>query len=265
MNRSSARSRVAVQALTLAAVGMALAACGPKTSTSVGGNPGGGSGNSTTPAAHNSSTPAQGSGSVGTPLFPIAVGDTWTNIAILGGTQHGTSTNKVISVAPIPGGHRVTLQVSSTITGVPATTTSLVYIFHSDGSITVPFQQVGSTGVSVKSGSIIWPSQSQLASGQTTTSKLVVQIHSSALSTTVTANIAVKGLGTQTVTVPAGTYSATVVNETISEKVEGISVSTVVKTWLAPGVGPVKSEVFSSTLGASKAIAVDELKSFTKG
>lgn len=247
--------------VSLAGIGLLLAGCNSNSpsASSTGGAAGTGSGS---PASSpTGSTSGQG---VGTPLFPVAVGNTWT-YTFSASTERGTEVEKVTAVTPVSGGNRVTLQLTPHIAGLPSNSTSLIYIFHSDGSITVPFQQVGSSEVTVKSGSIVWPSQAELTSGQPEHSKLVVAIHTSTLSTTVTANITVKGEGTQSVTVPAGTYSATVVNESIAEKVEGVAVSTVVKTWLAPGVGPVKSEVLSSTLGVTKTGAVDELKSFHKG
>jgi hypothetical protein len=249
--------------VALAAAGFLLAGCGPSSSPSSNGGSGTGSTGSGTPTG-STSTPASTAQGIGTPLFPVALGDTWVYTDTVS-SEHGTSTNKVTAVTPVPGGHRVTLGISTNIAGVATKPTSVIYIFHSDGSITVPFQQVGSSSVTIKSGAIIWPSQAQLNSGQSHSSKLVVSIHSAAISTTVNANIVVKGEGTQSVTVPAGTYSATVVNEAISEKVEGITVNIVVKTWLAPGVGPVKSEVLSSALGSTKPEAIDVLKSFTKG
>ena len=65
----------------------------------------------------------------------------------------------------------------------------------------------------------------------------------------VTAHITVKGDGTQSVTVPAGTYTATVVDMTESETIAGITISTEVMTWLANGVGPVKTEVIIDEAG----------------
>jgi hypothetical protein len=81
----------------------------------------------------------------------------------------------------------------------------------------------------------------------------------------VTAHITVKGLGTQTVTVPAGTYSATVVAMTLSETIAGFAVSSEVKTWLASGVGPVQSEVILSEGGSSHMVVEEQLTSFSKG
>jgi hypothetical protein len=81
----------------------------------------------------------------------------------------------------------------------------------------------------------------------------------------VTAHITVKGVGTQSVTVPAGTYSATVIEMRESETIEGIAVSSVVKTWLASGVGPVQTEVLIDEGGSDHLAAQDQLVSFKAG
>ncbi len=250
-------------ALALAAAGLTIAACGSSTTSS----PGGASG-STAPAT----SPASGNGGGGTggggstTLFPYAVGDTWVYNISLGPTAgHGTTTSNVVSVKPVSGGNQVTIAVTDKIPGLPTPTTNVVYIFHPDGSITVPYAQTGNGEVVVKSGSIVWPTQAVLDSGQPHKSKLVVQITVAGHSLKVHANVTVQGAGTQGVTVPAGTYRATVVNETIEENVVGIPVTTVVRTWLAPGVGPVKSQVTVTTSSVRKIAAVEELKSFTKG
>ena len=76
----------------------------------------------------------------------------------------------------------------------------------------------------------------------------------------------VRGAGTQTVRVPAGTYQATVINETMDEKFSGINVGLDIRTWVANGVGPVKSEVSSDWAGLTAiSLSVQVLKSFTKG
>jgi len=158
------------------------------------------------------------------------------------------------------------LTTTENIPGLPSTPSTLDYVFHPDGSITVPFTQAGSgaTKIIIKSGGIIWPSQAVLESGQAKKSALVFQIKSTAISTTVHADVTVKGGGTQSVTVPAGTYQATVVDETVSETVEGVPTTIVVRTWLAPGIGPVQDEILTGG-AASKAGTIDVLKSFTKG
>jgi len=156
------------------------------------------------------------------------------------------------------------MKVKDDLLGVHAGSTS-VFLIHSDGSISVPVTQVGSTSVTVKSGSIIWPSSAQLASGQPHHDTLVISIKEDGHSSTVTAHVVVKGEGTQTVRVPAGTYQATLINETMDEKFSGINVGLDIRTWVANGVGPVKSEVSSNAAGRTAISSVQVLKSFTKG
>jgi len=244
--------------LALAAAGLVLAGC-----HTPGSSPPSGNGSSSPTPNPGTSTPSSNAGG-GTTLFPYAVGDTWVYVETLG-TDHGTTTNKVTAVEPVADGHRVTFSTVANVAGLPSTPTTLTYIFHPDGSITVPFAQLGNGSVTLKSGSIVWPPTAVIDSGKPTRSTLVVQIKTAGLSSTVHADVTVKGGGPQSVTVPAGTYNATVVDETIAEKVEGISVTTTVRTWLAPGVGPVKTEVLASSLGASRSTVTDELKSFNKG
>jgi hypothetical protein len=78
--------------------------------------------------------------------------------------------------------------------------------------------------------------------------------------------LSVKGEGTSTVTVPAGTFQATLINETMTSSVDGYKFSLAVRTWVANGIGPVKSEVLSSALGSSSTspLTTEELLSFTK-
>jgi hypothetical protein len=277
MNRSGFITRTPAAAAVLAAVaasGLVLAGCGnsssattASTSSSASGQPAVGSASAGTTSNGASSNGASSSGSgsvtVGTALFPLAVGNTWVYQERLS-SDSGTVTNKVISVSPAAGGDKVAMKVKDDLLGVHAGSTS-VFLIHSDGSISVPVTQVGSTSVTVKSGSIIWPSSAQLASGQPHHDTLVISIKEDGHSSTVTAHVVVKGEGTQTVRVPAGTYQATLINETMDEKFSGINVGLDIRTWVANGVGPVKSEVSSYAAGRTAISSVQVLKSFTKG
>ena len=60
---------------------------------------------------------------------------------------------------------------------------------------------------------------------------------------------------------PAGTYHATIVQDTVSESIAGITVKIGIRNWLAPGVGPVKSQVTTN----GTVVSGEELTSFTKG
>jgi len=79
-----------------------------------------------------------------------------------------------------------------------------------------------------------------------------------------TANVTVQGGGTQSVSVPAGTYRATLVNMTMVTKVGGFTTTAVMKVWAAPGTGPVKTEQLIRAAGKTQRITTSSLVSFTK-
>jgi hypothetical protein len=273
-HRSTAR-RAASATAVLAAAGLALAGCkssasasgagstpaaGTTSAAASGGSGSGGSGSGGSAAGGGSQT----SGNLGTSYFPIALGNTWVYRTHLSADTHGTATTKVIKVVPVAGGQRVTMQVSTNVIG-KAQPITVTYLFHSDGSITVPFSQFASGVVKIKSGSIVWPSAAELASGRPQHSTLVFDSTIVGHTAHGTAHITVQGGGSQTVTVPAGTYHADVINETISEKVEGIAISLRLRTWVANGVGPVKSDLTTKSGATSVPGTVEELVSFKKG
>ena len=246
-------------AVALVAAGLALAGCGTSSGLGSSGSGSSGSGGSTPVASHGSS-PASGSGggSGGPAFFPVTVGNTWVYRQSLGGTR----TDRMTAVTPVSGGEAVTM--SSTATGLGASTTKSTYIFRSDGSIELPSNELGS-GVTISGGGLFWPPAAQLATGQPEKSTLHVRISQNGLHIKETAHILVRGAGTSSVTVPAGTYQATLVLTTMTVTADGIPVSIEIRTWVANGVGPVKSEAVLGEGGASHVSAVEELKSFTRG
>jgi hypothetical protein len=264
MNRNavSPRRLAGAAAVVAIAAGLVLAGCGRSSS------PGSAAGNNaagSSPAASHSpgssgSTSALTTASV---PFPVGVGDTWKYK-----TTYGRTVNRMTAVTPVSGGRQVTMR--SAITSLGTTThDTAYYVVHSDGSISLPFSQfdTNSSTASVKliSGSIFWPPADQLSSGRAYRDALKIEFSEGGTEQKITAHVTVRGGGTQSVTVPAGTYSADVVNMTMSETIEGISVSSVVKTWLAPGVGPVQSEVILHEGGTDHIAAEDQLVSFTAG
>jgi hypothetical protein len=249
------------------AAGLVLIGCGGS-SGSLGS--GGSSASPTTssssakPASSGSSSSSAASVTAASTLpFPVGTGDTWTYRTTL-----GQVVNKMIAVTSGSGGQKVTMATTSTVDGTTTRNTGY-YVVHSNGEISLPFSQfdTSSSSGSVKliSGGVYWPPAAQLAAGQTSHSTIRIEFSESGVTEKVDAHITVKGGGTQTVRVPAGTYSATVVNMTMSETIDGITVSTEVRTWLATGVGPVQSEVFLDEGGTDHVAAKDELVSFKAG
>ena len=202
-------------------------------------------------------------GSGAAAFFPLAVGNKWVYVDKLSGEQ-GTVRNQVISVTPVAGGSKVIMKDQDDLGGAAPSTTTSALIVHSDGSISVPMTTMGDS-FKIKSGSVIWPSAAQLASGQPHHDTLVMTMTMAGQTSTITAHVVVKGEGTQTVTVPAGTYQATVIDEVMSEKFSGVAIDMNIRTWVANGVGPVKTELTTNAAGKSAIVNDQELKSFTKG
>jgi len=218
----------------------------------------------TASSAAASSAPASSAPSGGSTVayFPDAVGDTWV-YQVSDNLESGTDTNRVTAVAPTAGGTLVTTATDETLAGVPVSHT-YQYVVHPDGSITVPVASTGSQDVTLKSGELQWPSPSQLLSGQPYTTTLVLSVDESGTTSTVDANVTIKGDGTQTVTVPAGTYTARIIDEVMTEKIMGYTTTLTLKTWVANGVGTVKEET-TTGVGAETLTINEVLKSFTAG
>jgi hypothetical protein len=258
-----------------AAAGLVLGACSNGSgSGSSGGSSGTGTGttgsgtSSTKSPTSGSSSGASNSGTGSTTTvasgsvpFPIAVGNTWIYDSDTT-TLNGMVTNKIVAEKPVSSGTQVTMSNHDSFV---STTTDSIFIFHPDGSISYPFSQLQSDATVIKGG-IILPSAAVIDSGRSTTSTLVMEIHpATGASQRVTSHITVKGDGTATVTVPAGTYTATVVSMTEKFTVDGYHATIVVKSWMANGVGPVQSEAELTELGHSQLVSELKLKSFTKG
>jgi hypothetical protein len=272
MNRSGFTTRApAVGILAAAAAsGLVLAGCGNSSGATAAStsSPAAASSASASSASAASTSSSGSSGSVSTgsgtvAFFPLSVGNKWVYLDKLSGEQ-GTETNQVISITPVGSGSKVVMKDQDDLGGGAPNTTTSALIVHSDGSITVPMTAAGDS-FKIKSGGVLWPSAAQLASGQPHHDTLVMTTSMAGQTTTTRTHITVKGDGTQTVHVPAGTYQATVIDELMTEKFSGVAINMDIRTWVVNGVGPVKSEM-TSNMGGHQTIMNDEqLKSFTKG
>jgi hypothetical protein len=262
--------------LVVITTGLALAGCGSSGGKGAG-SAGPGSG-SAAAAAKTGSSARGGSGSGTTSAvsaasvpFPAGVGDTWTYKDVVALGADGRSVNKIVSVRPVAAGQQVKMTTAITTDGTTRRNDAY-YVLQPDGAISLPFSQFSSadSGADVRliSGSAFWPPAAQLASGHKSRSTLKIEYTIGGKAQKIAAHITVKGAGTQTVTVPAGTYAnATVVEMTMSEKIDGYNVSIEVRTWLASGVGPVKSEAILHGIGSAgnDLASENELVSFTRG
>jgi hypothetical protein len=253
MNRLRFTIRPSASAAALLAVtGLALAGCSSGSSPSA----------SSSPPSPTGAAPAgspNGSAFTGTPLFPVTVGNTWVYKVTTAGLTAGTATDKIIAVVPVTGGDQVTTM--HRVQGMGRTSGKETFLFGSDGSITMPLTSLGNGAFKISSGGIVWPSQAQIDSGRPYTSTIRATVTVAGQSSDVSTHVTVRGAGPATVKVPAGTYQATVVADTLSEKFAGIAVSIRIRTWMVRGIGPVKSQVTANGTTAS----TEELKYFTKG
>jgi hypothetical protein len=183
--------------------------------------------------------------------FPVAVGNTWVYKTKLG-ARVGRTTNRIVSAAPGQDGYEVTMSSTTDLSGAAAAVQP-VYAFYPDGTIGYPVPPVN--GVSVP-GIVRWPDAAGLASGRAYHSVLRLQSGQGE-----TANVTVQGEGTTSVSVPAGTFQASVVNMTIATKAGTVEVT----TWIAQGIGVVKTVALIRAAGKTEVLTTNELRSFTKG
>jgi hypothetical protein len=255
------------RAVYAAAAVIALAGCGSSAGTSAAGSSSTPAGAASSPAGATSATggvtPAASSGSVvsaGSIPFPVAVGNTWvyevvTNI----NNAHAMETKRVLGVTRVPGGRRVTM--SDTLVPGSAPNAPLEhYIFYDNGQIGFPVNQAHGVSV-VSSNGVVWPDAAGLASGRAYHSVLNIKLSSGQYET---ANVTVQGGGSESVSVPAGTYHATLVTMTMVTNVGSFTTTAVLKVWTAPGTGPVKSEEIIKAAGKTDLITTSALLTFSK-
>jgi hypothetical protein len=255
-------------AVAAATAGLALTGCSSSSATgSTAAAASSGAGTSTSSAASaNSAAPASAVVSSGSLPFPTTVGDTW-NYSNSNGT---TSENKITSSTAVAAGQEVAMAIALKDNGATSHE-SWDYIVEPNGQIALPTSQftssMSSAGATVKllSGGIYWPTAAQVSSGQPIHSTLVMEIAVAGKTEKITEHITSTGEGNQSVTVPAGTYTATVVNVAESADFEGYNLTIDDKTWLANGVGPVQSELLSVDGGKTSLSNKQVLTSFVKG
>ena len=273
LHAQNVRRTAGLFAVGAAAAGLVLTGCGKTTGAAAAGATTGAAtsaattaGGGSTASAAATSSASQSSVVVGSGAlpFPSTVGDTWSYT----NSNDTKSVNKIAAATQVSAGQQVTMDTAFTDNGT-TTHDSYEYIVEPNGEISLPTSQFApsSSGVTFKviSGGIFWPSAAQLASGQPVHTTLTMQFTVAGKTQTITEHITSQGQGTQTVTVPAGTYSTSVVEVQESADIEGYSTTLDDKTWFASGVGPVQSELIDVTGGKTSIDNKEELVSFTKG
>jgi len=269
LHAQNVRRTAGLFAVGAAAAGLVLTGCGKTTgsaaagSTTAAATSGGGSTATASAAATGSASQSSVVVSGSLP-FPTTVGDTWSYR-----NSNGTSSvNKIASATQVSAGQQVTMATAFTDNGT-TTHDSYEYIVEPNGQIALPTSQFApsTSGATFKiiSGGVYWPSAAQLASGQPVHTTLTMEFTIAGKTQKITEHITSQGQGTQSVTVPAGTYGASVVNVTESASIMGYNTTIDDKTWLASGVGPVQSELIDVADGKTSIDNKEELTSFVKG
>lgn len=242
---------------------IALAGCGSAAGTSSAASQSPAGAASTPSGTTNATaTPTASPGSfvtAGSMPFPIAVGNTWAyDVTTSISKRHAIDTKRVVEVIPVPEGHRVTM--TDSLGPGTAINTLQHYLFYDNGQIGFPVSDTHGVSV-VSSSGVVWPDAAGVASGQPYHSVLSIKLSSGRYET---ANVTVQGGGTQSVSVPAGTYRARLVTMTMVMKVGSFTTTAVVKVWTAAGTGPVKTEQLIRAAGKTQLITTSALLTFTK-
>ena len=209
------------------------------------------------PGSHGASGAPGGTPAIASTVIPAQLGDTWVyavNSSVLG---KGTETNRISAVRPVAGGQRATLSSSLRLAASkePFKFAS-DFIAGADGSI--KFASTSFAGAKLASANVNWPSPAALTPGRPRTSTVT----GSFLGIKTTERVAVTEVGPATITVPAGSYQATLLEQTVTDRAGG---RTVIKAWVVNGIGEVKSQTTVIVRGQHEVSNVEALTSFTKG
>jgi hypothetical protein len=205
------------------------------------------------------------------PYFPVRLGNTWVYSTDFGGAMGVvTDTEKMTKIVPSGTDLRVTFSRSFHYENASHADfdSPVDYVFHQDGSLSVPYQSIptGGAQVTVKGdGSMLWPSVAEFEAGTPKTGTIEVSAAVNGTTTEETVDFAIAGAGTESVTVPAGTYSARKLSQKLTVAIPSLGVTGIevdATTWLAKGVGNVRTEV-PGLLGTQAIVA--QLVKFTPG
>ena len=201
---------------------------------------------------------AGGKPAVASTVIPAQLGNTWVYAVDSTALGKGTETSRISAVTAAAGGQRATLLTSLRLDGSkqPFRFASH-FIAGADGSVT--FGSTSFMGAKLASVNVSWPSPAALTPGRPRTSTVT----GSFLGFKTSERLTITEVGPATVTVPAGTYQATLIEPTVTSRGGGREV---IKSWVVNGIGQVKTETNVTVKGERTAVSlVQELTSFTKG
>ena len=209
------------------------------------------------PGSHGPAETSDGTPATASTVIPAQLGDTWAYAIDSSALGKGTETNRISAVTPVAGGRRATLSSSLRLAASkePFKFAS-DFIAGADGSI--KFASTSFMGAKLASANVNWPSPAALTPGR----PRISTVTGSFLGVKTTERVAVTEVGPATITVPAGSYQATLLEQTVTDHAGG---RTVIKAWVVNGIGEVKSETTVIVKGQRQVSNVETLTSFTKG
>jgi hypothetical protein len=209
------------------------------------------------PRSHGPSGLPGGTPAIAPTMLPAQLGDTWVYAVDSSVLGKGTETARISAVRAVAGGQRATLSTSLRLAGSKAP-----FRFASDFTAgaggSVRFGSTSFMGARLASANVNWPSPAALAPGRPRTSTVT----GSFLGFKTTERVTVTEVGPAMVTVPAGSYRATLLEQTVTERSGGREV---IKSWVVNGIGQVKTETTVNVKGGRSVSSVQALTSFTKG
>src|SRR5215470_3590238 len=217
-----------------------------------------------TAGSSRTSAPAESPGASASVPFPVAVGDTWTYTVQTLGLPPAVLVKKITGITPVPGGRRVSMAVTYSVYGIPKKFHQ-DYLFGTDGSISFPpAGPITSASSHANTGNVIVPPLSVVNSGRPVTWTVKMPpIKLAGRKISGKTRFTVQGRGTASITVPAGTYRATVVNMTVNATTSGFDNPLVMvqRMWFAPHVGEIGEKVIAASSG--QVLSTEKLQSFT--
>lgn len=192
-----------------------------------------------------------------TSAFIPLVGTTWTYQRDTGG-ETSERTLHLTAVHTVSDGTELLMRVVED--GQPKT---LAYLVRPDGSEEVPIADSlrlpPGTTARVSSGAVVIPSRATLAAGTQITGQAEIELSQGGQSSTFTIDETVRGAGMETVTVPAGTYTAQVAKLTLVEHFASRTATVRITYWLASDFGAVQVVEVASSETTAPVRIVDRL------
>jgi hypothetical protein len=190
-------------------------------------------------------------------VIPAQLGDTWVYAVDSSVLGKGTETARISAVTAAAGGHRATLSTSLRLDGSKAPFRfASQFTAGAGGSVT--FGSTSFMGARLASANVNWPSPAALTPGHPHTSTVT----GSFLGFKTTERLTITEVGPATITVPAGTYQATLLEQTVTGRGGGHEV---IKSWVVNGIGQVKTDITVIVKGQRSVTTGQVLTSFTKG